>query len=77
MKTAVEWLVNEMIQRKFFDVETELSYTTLEHLTNQAKEMEKEQIVDAHGNQTKKSGGISNYTYILTGEEYYNKTFKK
>jgi hypothetical protein len=39
-------------------------------------EMEKQQIIDAHGNQTKKSGGISNATYILTGEQYYNKTFK-
>ena len=46
-KTAVEWLVDEMIQRKFFEKETELSYTTLEHLTNQAKEMENEQIIDA------------------------------
>ena len=44
MKTAVEWLVDEMIQRKFFEKETELSYTTLEHLTNQAKEIEKEQL---------------------------------
>lgn len=42
-QTAVEWLVNEMIQRKFFEKETELSYTTLEHLTNQAKEMENQQ----------------------------------
>ena len=39
-------------------------------------EMEKQQIIEAHGNKTKKSRGISNYTYTLTGEEYYNKTFK-
>ena len=45
-QTAVEWLVDEMIQRKFFEKETELSYTTLEHLTNQAKEMEKEQQLE-------------------------------
>jgi hypothetical protein len=38
--------------------------------------MEKQQIIDAHGNQQKKSGGITNYTYILTGEEYYNENFK-
>ena len=42
-QSAVYWLVNEMIQRKFFEKETELSYTTLEHLTNQAQEMEKQQ----------------------------------
>jgi len=38
-------------------------------------ELEKQQIIDAHGNKTKKSGGISNSTYILTGLEYYNVTF--
>jgi hypothetical protein len=76
-QTAVEWLVEKMIERKFFAKDLPLSYTTLEHLTNQAKEMEKQQIVDAHGNQTKKFGGISNHIYILTGEEYYNKTFNK
>jgi hypothetical protein len=43
----------------------------------QAKEMEKQQIIDAHGNKTKKSGSISNATYILTGEEYYETTFNK
>jgi hypothetical protein len=62
-KTAVEWLCEQYHLKQ--DIE----------IVKQAKEMEKQQIIDAHGNQTKKSGGISNYTYILTGEEYYNKTF--
>jgi hypothetical protein len=39
-------------------------------------ELEKQQIIDAHGNQQKKSCGITNYTYILTGEKYYNENFK-
>jgi hypothetical protein len=39
-------------------------------------ELEKQQLIDAHGNKEKKSGGITNYTYILTGEEYYNENFK-
>lgn len=43
---------------------------------DEAKEIEKKQIIDAHGNKTKKSGGISNATYILTGEEYYKEKFK-
>ena len=38
--------------------------------------MEKQQIIDAHGNQTKKSAGVTNYLYTLTGERYYNETFK-
>jgi hypothetical protein len=39
-------------------------------------ELEKQQLIDAHGNKEKKSGGITNYKYILTGEEYYNENFK-
>ncbi len=39
-------------------------------------ELEKKQLIDAHGNKEKKSNGITNYTYILTGEEYYNENFK-
>ena len=46
-QTAVEWLVEQMIERKYFAKDVPLSYTTLEHLVNQAKEMEKEQIEDA------------------------------
>jgi hypothetical protein len=64
--TAVEFLVDNLHclnSTKWYDI------------LEQAKEMEKQQIIDAHGNQTKKSGGISNATYILTGEQYYNETF--
>ena len=63
--TAVEWLVEQLQQNKFI-TESQI------HL---AKELEKQQIIDAHGNQQKKSGGVSNYTYILTGEKYYEETF--
>jgi hypothetical protein len=65
-KTAVEWLAQ---------IEIELGYIPIDIL-QQAKEMEKQQIIDAHGNKEKKYGGITNYTYILTGEEYYNENFK-
>ena len=39
-------------------------------------ELEKQQIIDSHGNKEKKSGGITNYNYILTGQDYYNEQFK-
>ena len=42
----------------------------------QAKEIEKEQIVEAHGNKLKKSKDEGNYEYWFSGEDYYNKTFK-
>ena len=72
-QTAVEWLVDEMIQRKFFDKETELSYTTLEHLTNQAKEMEKEQIINAYWD----AYNEGKYSTDKTAEEYYKENFKQ
>jgi hypothetical protein len=68
--TAVEWLEEQTRKPEWHSLKRG-------ELFDQAKEMEKKQIIDAHGNQTKKSGGITNYTYILTGDEYYNKTFNK
>ena len=41
-KTPVEWLVEQMIERKYFAKDVPLSYTTLEHLVNPAKQMEKD-----------------------------------
>jgi len=70
-QTAVEWL-----EEKFKNSHANFINWSLENF-EQAKEMEKQQIINAYGNKTKKSGSISNSTYILTGEQYYNETFKK
>jgi hypothetical protein len=69
--TAIEWLEEEL------GAYLPNSIKEVQLIIKQAKEMEKEQIIDAHGNQTKKSGGVTNYTYILTGEKYYEQTFKQ
>ena len=57
-QTAVEWLVEELTKNghnfKLYKKEIE-----------QAKEMEKQQIMDAY-----------NELYVSTGEQYYNETFK-
>ncbi len=74
-QTAVEWLVDEMIQRKFFEKETELSYTTLEHLTNQAKEMEKRQLCDMYI-QGRKDNHLDYYPE-KHAQETYNEFFKQ
>jgi hypothetical protein len=74
MKTAVEFL--ELMFLRIITFDSEIQRKKYKDVIRQAKEIEKEQIVKAHGNQTKKSGGISNATYILTGEQYYNETFK-
>ena len=68
MKTAVEWLEEQINGNELFYIDD---------LFEQAKEMEKQQIIDAHGDKLTKSGGTSNFEYWLTGEDYYNKTFKK
>ena len=65
-QTAVEWLVDKYI------IVGGITKTMVE----QAKEMEKMQIIEAHGNKQKLSRGVTNYEYTLTGEEYYNENFK-
>ena len=67
--TAVEWLVSQLNKQGFAQVVTDEEI-------QQAKEMEKQQIIDAHGSKLKKSRGVTNYEYWYTGENYYNDTFK-
>jgi hypothetical protein len=75
-ETAVEWLVHEldkqMIERDKFDAFDWI----FQDLIKQAEKMEKQQIVEAHGNKLKKSKDEGNYEYWFSGEDYYNKTFK-
>jgi hypothetical protein len=79
MKTAVEWF-NEQIKlnaefREIFKgrVSFTIGESKIEELLEQAKEMEKKQIIDAREN------GIDTViTQRLTSsEQYYNKTFKQ
>jgi hypothetical protein len=69
--TAVEWL----IENSHIIPKNELNKR---ELIKQAKEMEKQQIIDAYQN-----GGIDGQIFALTrktnienGEQYYNQTFK-
>lgn len=57
-QTAVEWLVDELLDGKLL----------MPSLIEEAKQMEKEQIVDAYD---KNKMGRVNY-----GEQYYNETFR-
>ena len=65
MKTAVEWLIDELYKQG-------ISLYTPE-LIEQAKEMEKKQIIVAHGI---KDTGVNNMKCV-TGEQYYNETFNQ
>ena len=67
MKTAVEWLLEQLF---------ELRNPTLNQIEimKQAKEMEKEQIIDAY--EKAMETDIYN-TPLKVGKDYYNETFNK
>jgi phosphoglycerol transferase MdoB-like AlkP superfamily enzyme len=72
-QTAIEWVLDWMSKNQYF------IGNDLLKAVEQAKEMEKSQIIDAYQN-----GSIDGQIYALTrkvnienGEEYYNETFNK
>ena len=58
-QTAVEWLERELIGENGINV--------LKDVFEQAKEIEKQQIIDAYN---------KNPNYFDSAEQYYNETFK-
>jgi len=75
-QTVVEWLVEQMFKQGYFDSNKPLTYTNLDHLQQQAKEMEKEQIIDAFV-ECWKENMPDGYECKQSAKDYYNKTFKK
>ena len=83
-QTAVEWLEQEIFRRYKFTFQ-QLNCQPLEEAIQQAKEMEKQQIIDAYGVKVKHNieqvkhnieQGTTVYTQTFGGQ-YYNETFKK
>jgi hypothetical protein len=72
-QTAVEWLKNQ-IECFGNKHELQMSWATLDELLKQAKEMEKEQIIDAFGVgcQVESTRLIG---YHEMSEQYYNETY--
>jgi hypothetical protein len=70
MKTAVEWLQQEVILQTNLPLNLE-NVLVFNKLIEQAKEMEREQIMDAY-NQGSNDYGSQCYQ----PEQYYNETFK-
>jgi hypothetical protein len=68
MKTAVEWLEKEVNQYGI------LTKGLVLNLLSQAKEMEKEQIIEAHTIGYIIGGGNGD---LYNPKEYYNETFKQ
>ena len=82
-QTAVEWLIEEMILRLAVRIENTFDGN---NLLNQAKQMEKEQIINAHVTGIIEPLIMKNYKGLSVdeikveitkqAEEYYNETFK-
>ena len=66
-QTAVEWLIEQFEKNGYIGLQAE----------KQAKEMEKEQIINAHGNKKRMTPTVGNYLETYTGQQYYNETYNK
>jgi hypothetical protein len=67
-QTAVEWLYQKILL-------TPLDIRSINKCLEQAKEMEKEQIIEAW-NIRAKIDGVLTYTDNRTAEQYYNETYE-
>ena len=76
MDTAVEWLVEQMLVCNYINKKQYDNCKTW--LLQEAKEMEKQQIIDAHINgQSEYGEGAYRKEVEDNSEYYYNETFKK
>ena len=71
-QTAVEWLKKEL-EDYGSNSHLSLDWNTFDELAEQAKAMEKEQIIDACNLQRNDYKGMP--TYNKSGEQYYNETY--
>jgi hypothetical protein len=81
MKTAVEWLQSQIV---FESVDKELlarwdEDSDLSEYFEQAKEMEKEQIIEAFAKGSDEESDYHGFQFITEDKaiEYYNETFKQ
>lgn len=78
MKTALQEAFSDLekLHPQLFNVYRTEGKEFINHF-HKYLELEKEQIIEAHGNKLKKSRDEGNYEYWFSGEDYYNKVFKK
>ena len=81
-QTAVEWFFQQLttvdygcINKTFLQNDNSLSGHNMRKLFQQAKQMEKEQIINAHGDEQNYLQDDGSWKTIYA-EEYYNETFK-
>ena len=79
-QTAVDWLFDRMVGLAEDYDDGKINYITyingVNHFLDQAKEMEKQQIIDAYGVKIKQDIEQGQTVYIrTTGEQYYKETY--
>ena len=72
-QTAVEWLVDQLEK---YELYSKISFQCLKEI-EQAKEMEKEQIAEAHYIGDKNGCGCYDYCTKEDSEQYYKETYEK
>ena len=73
-QTAVEWLVEQL------ENHNGVTRAGFEKCIQQAKEMEKQQIIEAHGDKQKTKSNpdsLVTYGYWYSGKDYYNDKYEK
>ena len=70
IQTAIDLFVQQLMDKRAFERDTPLSFTSLDHWIADAKRMEQEQIEEAYNR------GKADWTF-KNGRQYYNETFKK
>ena len=75
-QTAVEWLVEQLLANGLLRL-TKDEHSVYKELKEQAKAMEREQIIEAHGMKTERDikCGVD-FWHVKHGEQYYNETYK-
>ena len=73
-ETSIKWLMTQLYKKGFIK---EVDGNEPINLMNQAKAMEKEQIIEAHGMKTERDikCGVD-FWHVKHGEAYYNETYK-
>ena len=69
-QTAVEWFAEELNNWRIREFGEDAIIGIPSEVFDQAKEMEKEQIIDAYDR------GYDEYDIYRNGQNYYNETFK-
>jgi hypothetical protein len=84
-QTAVQWLIEQMINQGYFDCNKPLTFTNLDHLQHQAMQIEREQIISNYCSGFKASAegwngeyglkDMLNISEEIKAEQYYNQTY--